>query len=300
MIVISMTDCPVGLRGDLTKWLFEISTGVFVGRVSTRVREKLWERITEGTGSGKVTMVFSTNTEQHLDFRVHNSDWEPIDFDGLKLMLRPSPARTKKQAELRMGFSKAAKNQMAKRAAAKGRQKRSSTDYAVIDIETSGLSEHEDEIIELAALHIENHQVTGEFTALVQPTKPISATIENITGITNAMLQAEGIPLQTALEQFFTFVGGLPLASHNINFDYKFLCTACAATNRSLPANRLIDTLTQARRQIKTVKNYKLSTLAAHLGIKTDAAHRALADCQATHQLYEKLNENLDIQPQKC
>jgi CRISPR-associated protein Cas2 len=96
MIVISMTDCPVGLRGDLTKWLLEINTGVFVGQVSARVRDRLWERITETTKEGRVTMVFNTNNEQRLDFRVHNGTWEPIDFDGIKLMLRPSPSRIKK------------------------------------------------------------------------------------------------------------------------------------------------------------------------------------------------------------
>ena len=36
MIVITLTDCPLGLRGDLTKWLQEINTGVYVGQVSNQ------------------------------------------------------------------------------------------------------------------------------------------------------------------------------------------------------------------------------------------------------------------------
>ena len=116
MIVITMTDCPVGLRGDLTKWLLEVNTGVFVGQVSARVRDNLWERIKETAKDGRVTMVFSTNNEQKLDFRIHNSTWEPIDFDGIKLILRPSPSRIKQLGELRLGFSKASKRQIAKRA----------------------------------------------------------------------------------------------------------------------------------------------------------------------------------------
>nr|WP_252831049.1 type I-E CRISPR-associated endoribonuclease Cas2e [Bifidobacterium catenulatum] len=47
MVVIVLTACPVGLRGDLTRWLLEISPGVFVGHLDARVREKLWERIVE-------------------------------------------------------------------------------------------------------------------------------------------------------------------------------------------------------------------------------------------------------------
>ena len=45
MIVIVLSACPVSLRGDLTKWLLEINPGVFVGRVSARIREKLWARV---------------------------------------------------------------------------------------------------------------------------------------------------------------------------------------------------------------------------------------------------------------
>ena len=39
-----MTNCPPKLRGDLSKWLCEINTGVYVGNVSSRVRDALWER----------------------------------------------------------------------------------------------------------------------------------------------------------------------------------------------------------------------------------------------------------------
>ena len=45
MIVITLTKVPPALRGDLTKWCQEIQTGVYVGNVTARVREKLWERI---------------------------------------------------------------------------------------------------------------------------------------------------------------------------------------------------------------------------------------------------------------
>jgi CRISPR-associated protein Cas2 len=110
-----MTRCPVSLRGDLTKWLLEISPGVFVGQISARVRDGLWDRICRNAGSGKAIMVFNARNEQHLDFRVHKGEWEPIDFDGIKLMLRPSPARVKRLSTLRMGYSNASKRRTAKR-----------------------------------------------------------------------------------------------------------------------------------------------------------------------------------------
>ena len=115
MIVITLTECPSSLRGDLTKWLIEINSGVYVGRISGRVRENLWERICDTIKTGKATMVYPAQNEQRLEFKVHNAEWEPIDFDGIKLMLRPSPARMKKLGELRLGYSNASKYLMAKK-----------------------------------------------------------------------------------------------------------------------------------------------------------------------------------------
>ena len=116
MIVITLTDCPISLRGDLTKWLLEINTGVFVGRVSARVRDNLWDRVVKNVKNGRATLVYSTNNEQHMDFRIHHSENEIIDFDGLKLVMKTSHARAQKLAQRRMGFSRAAKMRMAHKA----------------------------------------------------------------------------------------------------------------------------------------------------------------------------------------
>ncbi|MBE1877449.1 type I-E CRISPR-associated endoribonuclease Cas2e [Myceligenerans pegani] len=102
MIVVVVTACPQRLRGDLTRWLLEISAGVFVGHSSARVRDMLWERIIEHVRQGKALMVHSTRGEQRLAFRVHNHDWEPTDIDGLTLMRRPS----KRGAMTRMTWEK--------------------------------------------------------------------------------------------------------------------------------------------------------------------------------------------------
>lgn len=90
MIVMVLSACPAGLRGDLTKWLLEISPGVFVGQGSARVRGLLWERVTELSKDGRAIMVYSSDGEQRLRFKVHRHDWTPIDLDGLTLMKRPA------------------------------------------------------------------------------------------------------------------------------------------------------------------------------------------------------------------
>ncbi|MDT0189630.1 type I-E CRISPR-associated endoribonuclease Cas2e [Rothia terrae] len=114
MIVVVLSSCPPALRGDLTRWLLEISSGVYVGKVNARIREHLWSRITSSVQSGRAIMVFSTNNEQGLDFKVHRHQWEPVDFDGVALMRRPT-AESKKPAFVKKGWSNASKYRMGRR-----------------------------------------------------------------------------------------------------------------------------------------------------------------------------------------
>lgn len=169
MIVITLTDCPSALRGDLTKWLQEINTGVYVGQVSARVRDELWKRVQENAKFGKATMVFSANNEQRMDFRVHNTLWQPIDFDGLKLMLRPASAHVENPDELPIGYSNASKMRRARRMSSKKNSSKPIPEkYVVVDVETTGLSATEHEIIEIGALKISGHKIEEEFHALVK------------------------------------------------------------------------------------------------------------------------------------
>ncbi|MDY5155559.1 type I-E CRISPR-associated endoribonuclease Cas2e [Actinotignum urinale] len=88
-MTLVLVACPQGLRGDLTKWLMEVSPGVYVGNVSARIREYLWERVCELCKEGRVVLTYSSTGEQRLKVTVFNQTWEPVDYDGLTLMRRP-------------------------------------------------------------------------------------------------------------------------------------------------------------------------------------------------------------------
>lgn len=110
MIVLVLTACPAGLRGHLTRWLLEVSPGVFVGHVPARVRDLLWERVLELAKDGRAILIHSTKGEQRLTFKVHRHDWQPTDFDGVQLMLRPAKEKADDTAAaLRKGWSNASK-----------------------------------------------------------------------------------------------------------------------------------------------------------------------------------------------
>lgn len=108
MVVLVLTACPVGLRGLLTRWLLEISAGVFVGNVSTRVRDELWTQVLDLVKDGRALMVFADDSEQGYSFRAHKHHWEVRDLDGLTLMRRPAEGVESESAQ-RPGWSKAAK-----------------------------------------------------------------------------------------------------------------------------------------------------------------------------------------------
>lgn len=296
MIVLSLTDCPPALRGELTRWLLEIHTGVYVGHVSARVRDRIWERVQEYAKSGRATMVFSTGKgEQRLDFYTHQSDWEPIDFDGLKLVLRPSTQRlsqTKSSQNLLAGYSKAARMRKAKQMSRRRRADEPEwTHYAVIDLETTGLSASQDEIIEFGALIVKDDQVEATYQTLVAIEGRLPDEVGKLTGITEDELRQKGKQPFVALAEFLDFLNDLPVVAHHGEFDYAFLRSACAKHSLPLFSNPCKDTMSLSKRYINQVGNYKLETLVEHFGISVSRMHRSLDDCFATMQLYKKLNE---------
>lgn len=108
MTVVVLTVVPAGLRGHLTRWMLEISAGVYVGFVTKRVRELMWLRIVEMSGEGRAIMVYAARNEQRLAFKVHKHQWEPVDFDGVELMMRPATGELPTSVSSR-GWSAASK-----------------------------------------------------------------------------------------------------------------------------------------------------------------------------------------------
>lgn len=87
MLVIVVENVPARLRGRLAIWLLEVRAGVYVGNVSRRVREMIWETIIKGCGDGNAVVSWSTNTESGFDFMTWGLNRrEPIEMEGIKLV----------------------------------------------------------------------------------------------------------------------------------------------------------------------------------------------------------------------
>lgn len=89
MTVVILIAAPDGLRGHLTRWMVEVSAGVFVGKVSARVRDRCWTVIAERIGTGQAVMIEPAKNEQRWNVRTAGEDrWYPVDYDGLILSAR--------------------------------------------------------------------------------------------------------------------------------------------------------------------------------------------------------------------
>ena len=87
MLVIVVENVPPRLRGRLAVWMLEIRAGVYVGKLSRRVREMIWDTVEEGLGEGNAIMAWSTNAEAGYDFVTAGENRRiPVELDGLKLV----------------------------------------------------------------------------------------------------------------------------------------------------------------------------------------------------------------------
>jgi len=93
VVVIILEKVPAGLRGELSRWMLEPKTGVFVARVSAMVRDKLWEFTCRSSAGGGCIMVHTTNNEQGFALRQFGPTTRILeDFEGLTLIRLPNPS----------------------------------------------------------------------------------------------------------------------------------------------------------------------------------------------------------------
>lgn len=65
----------------------EVRAGVYVGKVSRRVREMIWQQVETGIGKGNAVIAWSTNAESGFDFLTIGPNRRiPLELDGVKLV----------------------------------------------------------------------------------------------------------------------------------------------------------------------------------------------------------------------
>ena len=157
--------------------------------------------------------------------------------------------------------------------------------YVVFDLETTGLSNRLDEIIEFGAVKMKNREVIDRKQMFINPKRTIPAHITRLTHISQSDVDSAK-PIEECIDDLLEFIGDAILVAHNATFDVGFMNAACRKTGRPEMKNPVIDTLPLAQ-AILDLKRYKLGAVCRHYGVAYDGegAHRADYDAEVLSQV---------------
>ncbi len=90
LAIILTENVRPSVRGELTRWMIEPRPGVFVGKLSRRVREKLWDKTCKHKEDGGCMIIYAANNEQRFAMEMAGEcRREIVDFDGITLIRIP-------------------------------------------------------------------------------------------------------------------------------------------------------------------------------------------------------------------
>ncbi len=163
-------------------------------------------------------------------------------------------------------------------------------DYTLVDLETTGLSPSDDDIIEIAAIKVRNNEVIDTYQQLINPGYDIDDFVSDLTGITNKML-ADSPSINEKIDDFINFVSDDIIVGHNVNFDINFIYDNLLKIKNNFFTNNFIDTMRFSRKLFKDKKHHRLLDLVDLYNIDINESHRALADCNTTFMVYNNLKK---------
>ncbi|MDD7400911.1 MAG: type I-E CRISPR-associated endoribonuclease Cas2e [Eubacteriales bacterium] len=311
--VITLSKVPASLRGDLSKWMQEIDTGVYIGNFNSRVREHLWQRVIKNIGQGQASLSYQAQNELGYKFETFNTQRIKVDYDGLQLVMFPADEDI--TDELSPGFSKASSFHKARkfssRTVAQSEKPVGESDaancvegkilahtcqdipYIVLDLETDGLDPIHDRIIEIGAVKLGPH-APEIFQRLILHDAQLPPSIVSLTKISDELLKNNGVAIQEAMEGFLAFIGELPIVGYGVDFDFNFINAYMSRQGLPALSNQRLDVMQLVKREKMFLPNYKLETVLKAYGIEPAVQHRALEDAKMTSVLASKVNKFYD------
>jgi DNA polymerase-3 subunit epsilon len=152
-----------------------------------------------------------------------------------------------------------------------------------LDLETTGGSVLSDRIIEVGLVEVDRGRYVGEWSTLVNPGRAIPFGIQNLTGITDAMV-ADAPRFEDIAAALAQRLEGKVLAAHNARFDYGFLKSELHRSGFSYTAPVLC-TVKLSRRLVPDHARHNLDVLILRHAIFCLDRHRALGDARVLWEL---------------
>lgn len=156
--------------------------------------------------------------------------------------------------------------------------------FAVVDVETTGLSPSKDRVIEVAVVHLDiDGRIVGEFCTLIDPHRNVGPT--HIHGITAA--DVTGAPtFATAAAVLWQQLSGRVLVAHNASFDVRFLNAEFGRCGVQLPPPPVMCTMQLSSHYLHDLPARTLTACCASANVELSHHHSALDDARAAAQLF--------------
>ncbi|MGZ5052309.1 MAG: exonuclease domain-containing protein [Methylobacter sp.] len=158
---------------------------------------------------------------------------------------------------------------------------------AFVDLETTGTNATVDRITEIGVVLVDDTSVR-EWSQLIQPQTRIPGFIEQLTGITNAMV-TDAPTFSDIAEELADLLHGYLFIAHNARFDYGFLKNEFKRIGLTFQPSVLC-TVKLSRELFPEHKHHNLDSLIQRYGLTAANRHRALADAQLIHQFWQKIH----------
>lgn len=157
----------------------------------------------------------------------------------------------------------------------------------VFDVESTGINTTEDEIVQIAAIKINNKgEVIESFQKFLVPNKPVGDSYL-VHGFSDEFLKKNGEDKNTVLKNFLEFIEDTVVIGHNVTFDITILNSELERLNLNKSNFKAYyDTLDIARRFYPNLVNHKLETLSRLFNTEIKSSHNAMDDILATKDVF--------------
>lgn len=158
--------------------------------------------------------------------------------------------------------------------------------YAIIDTEATSGSKAINRVIEIGVVLMDGCEIVDTYQTLVDPGIPVPPFVQNLTGISDGMLQ--GMPqFKDIAERVYDLVSGRIFVAHNVTFDYNLVRTELARCACKIELPRLC-TVKMSRKVFPGLEHYNLGAVSEFLQIPDFKHHRALDDAMACAEILKK------------
>ena len=166
------------------------------------------------------------------------------------------------------------------------------TSFIAIDLETTGLNSKKEAIIEVSAVKFVDGEENSVFSHLLNPNKPISSFIEDLTGINDDMVKNKPSFIDI-LDDLMNFIGDLPIVGHNVKFDIDFIKEHSKNNYNLSKSHNICDTYLLSKIVLFSNEEHSLESVSEFYDLSIEGSHRATNDASNSGKILIRLISEL-------